>query len=378
MSNRLALLGLFIGILAACCSCGGGRGADAQNEGDTLRLKYAERLVIVKHEGYTEVTLKNPWKEGKVLHRYFLVPYDATTPLPSEHGATVVRTPLRRVAVFTTVHASLIMTFGREQSIAGVADVKYMKIPFIHEGVKEGRIVDCGDGLNPMAEKIIDAQADAIMLSPFENSGGYGRLEEIDIPLIECAEYMETSPLGRAEWMRFYGLLFGEEQRADSLFAAVDSSYQALAKTARQAKSSPKVLMDKQVGSVWYMPGGRSTIGQMLQDAGANYPYASDEHSGSIPLPFEAVLEKAGDSDVWLFRYDNEQPMTLPQLLSEQHGYSQLRPVQTGQTYGCNVRTTQFYEQSPFRPDLLLQDFIHILHPELPDQPELRYYKKVE
>ena len=376
MSNVRRLL-LTCGILALLCACRGGRSAADVSEGDTLAWRYAERISIVRHDGYDVVTLRNPWKEGKVLHRYVLVPRHAELPDPLPEG-TLVHTPLQRAAVFTTVHCALLTTLHREASIVAVADLKYIKIPWIQQQVAEGHIVDCGDGLSPMVEKIIDAQADAILLSPFENSGGYGRLEEIGIPLIECAEYMETSPLGRAEWMRFYGMLFGAEQQTDSLFAVVDSSYQALCREARTSSTRPTVLVDKQVGTVWYVPGGRSTIGQMLADAQCDYPFAADDHSGSLPLPFEAVLEKAGHADVWLFRYDADAPITMRQLLADQHGYAQLRPTRTGQVYGCNVRTSHFYEQSPFRPDLLLRDFITILHPDLPSHDTLRYYNKIE
>ena len=325
------------------------------------------------------MTLKHPWQEGQLLHRYYLVDRNRQElPPVLNHGGTIVRVPLQRAAVFTTVHASLMMNFGRQEAIAAVADSKYMKIPYVQQGISEGRIIDCGDGLSPMVEKIIDAQADAILLSPFENSGGYGRMEEIGIPLIECAEYMETSPLGRAEWMRFYGRLLGCEQKADSLFAVVDSCYHALAQQAGTAQTKPTVLMDKQTGSVWYVPGGRSTIGQLLQDAACHYPFADDEHSGSLPLSFESVLEKAGEADVWLFRYDSDTPLTLSQLLKEQRGYHQLRPVREHHVYGCNVRTSLFYEQSPFRPDYLLQDIIQILHPELHAGDSLRYYQALE
>jgi iron complex transport system substrate-binding protein len=246
--------------------------------------------------------------------------------------------------------------------------------------------------MSPVIEKIIDLRPDALLLSPFENSGGYGQLEEIDIPIVECAEYMEPSPLGRAEWVRFYGLLYGCEHEADSLFALVDSSYQALRHTvmsesrnpvmpeSRHPDTAPKtsVLVDKVTGSVWYVPGGRSTIGQMLSDAGARYPWASDDRSGSIALPFETVLERAGDCDVWLLRYSGQQPLTRQQLLSEHRGYNQFRSFREGRVYGCNVEQSMFYEDSPFRPDLLLSDFIKILHPDIPDLPALRYYHKVE
>ena len=369
-------------------SCGGRRTTASQEAGDTVVFKYATQLTIVRHEGYTEVTLKNPWKEGMTLHRYLLVPdssdVDVAT-LTSPHSpqtSTIVRTPLSRSVMFTTVHCAMLMSLDKEDCISGVADLKYIKIPWIQDQVKAGRITDVGEGMSPVVEKIIDQRPDALFLSPFENSGGYGRLEEIGIPIIECAEYMETSPLARAEWLRFYGMLFGCEQKADSLFAVVDSSYNALKELVRsqetEDRSQPTVIVDKVTGSVWYVPGGKSTLGQLIHDAGGLYPWANDEHSGSVSLPFEAVLEKAGEADIWLFRYSSDHDITYSELLAEHHGYNQFKAFRRQQVYGCNVELSLFYEESPFRPDWLLNDFIRILHPELQGLEPLRYYQKVK
>jgi len=364
-------------------SCGGRQTTASQAEGDTVRFKYATQLSVVRYDGYTVATLKNPWKEGMVLHQYVLVPADAAEmPAGIPHGMTIVRTPLRRSMIFSTVHCAMLMDFGKQDCIAGVADLKYIKIPWIQEQVKEGRISDVGDGLSPVVEKIIDQRPDALFLSPFENSGGYGKLEDIDIPIVECAEYMESSPLGRAEWLRFYGMLFGCEQKADSLFNAIDKNYNTLkALTAHHRPSPnlhcPQVLLDNVTGSVWYVPGGKSTIGQMIQDAGGSYPWAGDNHNGSVSLPFESVLEKAGEADIWLFRYSSDHQITYDELRSEHHGYNQFKAFRNQQVYACNVEQSLFYEETPFHPDWLLNDFIRILHPELDHLAPLRYYKKL-
>ncbi len=372
MKQFIALIGVVL-LLLSC----GRQSAREQAGGDSLVFKYATLPAIVAYDGFTMVTLANPWKEDKALHTYILVPRDAPMPVHLPKG-TIIRTPLQRAVVFTTVHSSLLMSLGCQDKIAGVADLKYIKIPWIQEQVAAGRIADCGDGMSPLIEKIIDLHPDAILLSPFENSGGYGKLEEIDIPLVECAEYMEVSPLARAEWMRFYGLLFGCQEKADSLFNVIDKNYTALKKEAQKAGKGRSVMIDKQVGSVWYVPGGRSTIGQMVKDAGGQYPWADDTHSGSLSLPFETVLEEAAETEVWLFRYDRQIPMTPKQLLAEDDGYSQFQAFRTGEIYGCNVRTSLFYEESPFRPDWLLGDFIKILHPDLLTNRPLRYYRKLQ
>ena len=316
-------------------ACGGGKNtSSSQAGGDTVAFKYATQISVVKHNGYSIATIKNPWKSGK-------------------------------------------MEFGKQDCISGVADLKYIKIPWIQQQVAQGHITDVGDGMSPVIEKIIDEHPDALFLSPFENSGGYGKLEDLNIPIIECADYMETSPLARAEWLRFYGMLFGCEQRADSLFQAVDKNYHHLKDLAAKAQTSPSVLLDKVTGSVWYVPAGKSTIGQMIKDANAQYPWADDEHSGSISLPFETVLERAGESDIWLFRYSSNHDITFGELASEHHGYNQFKAYNHKEVYGCDVERSPFYEESPFHPERLLNDFIQIFHPGIQGLAPLRYYKKV-
>ena len=367
---------LFLFAFVSLISCGG-HSPRQQEVGDTLAFRYSSLLSIVEHEGYTVVEISNPWKPGKLLHRYYLVPKDNPQPSDLSDG-TIVRTPIERAAVFTTVHCALLTELELGSHIVAVADAKYIKVPYIQEQLKAGRIVDCGNGLNPVVEKIMEMKPDAILLSPFENSGGYGKTEEIGIPLIECAEYMESSPLARAEWMRFYGLLFGVKDKADDLFHQVDSSYTSLKQQAEKAGKGCSVIMDKVVASVWYMPGGHSIIGQMLQDAGARYPWADNDQSGSLSLPFETVLERGGEADVWMLRYSSDHDLTYDELLADYHGYSQLKAFRNREVYGCNVELSSFYEDTPFHPERLLNDFLQILHPHIIGLPPLRYYKKIE
>ena len=380
MSKQLTLLSILFTVVVALASCQGGNNTSlASVDGDTIALKYSSLLTIVEHDGYTVAEISNPWKPGKLLHRYYLVPRGQESIANSQiSDGTVIEVPIKRAAVFTTVHCALLTELGQGEHIVAVADAKYIKVPYIQQQIQAGRIVDCGNGLNPVVEKIMDMKPDVIMLSPFENSGGYGKTEEIGIPLIECAEYMETSPLARAEWMRFYGLLFGVGDKTDRLFHEVDSSYTALKEQAAKAGNGRSVLVDKVVGSVWYMPGGRSTIGQMLQDAGGQYPWASDTQSGSLSLPFETVLERGGQSDVWLLRYSSDHEWDYKELLSGHHGYSQLKAFRQHEVYGCNVEQSHFYEDTPFHPDRLLCDFLQILHPDIIGLPPLRYYKKLK
>ena len=372
MKKALCVIGA---VLAVCCSCRDSRTAVATDQGDTLRLKYAEKLTIVKHEGFTEVLLADPWNTGKTLHRYILInendnDNEKPNSIPQHPNTSVIRIPLKRAVIATSVQCGLVEQLGGRSAIAGVCDLQYINLPWVQEECRKGHIADCGSGLQPTIEKIIDVEPDALFLSPFQNSGGYGKLEKLEIPIVEMADYMESSALGRAEWMKFYGMLFGREKEADSLFAVVEKNYQALKskvaeRVAKGDVKKPRVLMDKQTGSVWYVPGGRSTIGRLLVDAGVDYPWKDDDRSGSLPLPFESVLEQGAQSDIWLFRYNAPHAIRPQELLAEKQAYSRFKSFQKGEIYGCNTATSTFYEDTPFHPDLLLRDFITICYPDL-------------
>lgn len=345
-------------------------------QGDTIPLRYAANLTLIAFEEYTVAQLRNPWDTTKVLHTYLLIDKEKQLPAKLPSG-TVVRTPLTRSVVYSSVHCSLLKQLGALKSIGGICDLKYIKIPEIQEACRNGEIADMGDAMSPSIEHIIDLAADAILLSPFENSGGYGRVEKLNIPIIECADYMETSALGRAEWMRFYGMLYGEQDRADSLFAVVEREYRELCTLAASSTNIPSLMCDLKTGSAWYMPGGHSTIARIYADANAAYIFKDDERSGSIPLPFETVLEKGQQAQFWLIRYNHSTDKTYKELEKDFAGYTGFRAFRERNIYGCNTHRVPFYEEVPFRPELLLRDLIKIFHPELQKEYQPRYFHKL-
>ena len=361
-------------LLSAC----GGKNSTASGsaQGDTIPLHYSSNLSLIDYEDYIVAQLRNPWDTAKILHTYVLV--DKNQPLPQElPQGTLVRTPLSKAVIYSSVHCSLLKDFGALNSIGGVCDLKYIKLPEIEEGCRNGTIADVGDGMNPNIEKIIDLHPDAILLSPFENSGGYGRVEKLNVPIIECADYMETSSLGRAEWMRFYGLLFGKKTEADAMFAAVERNYKDLQELVKPISFAPSVMCDLKTSSTWYTPGGNSTIAKLYSDAGANYIFREDTHSGSLPYPFEVIFEKGQQTDFWLIRYNQPVDKTYGELEKEFAPYAGFRAFKELNIYGCNTNRVPFYEETPFHPDWLLKDLIKIFHPSLLEGYELRYYNKL-
>lgn len=198
-----------LAVLSALASCRSGSTA-VFSDLDTIPLRYAKLLTMYEGDGVVVAEVKNPWGEG------FLARYEITEPLTHS-------------IFYTSSHVSLINELGAYDCIKGVCDAEYMYLDTLKKDVAARRIVDCGLSMTPDIEKIMELHPDAILLSPFENSGTYGKLGKLGIPIIECADYMENSALGRAEWVRFYGRLVGKAHEADSLFAEVERDYKKTA-----------------------------------------------------------------------------------------------------------------------------------------------------
>ena len=442
----ILLCGATAALLMAACQGGKTAAADAE-AGDTLEMKYAKLLTIVKHgdgeetsdaaEGidyqYAEAIIANPWKAGTMLHRYILIPKgeegDKTVARlalqrTSGMGCTTdtVRTPVERSAVFIAPHCQLMYELGCQQAIRGVCDLNYINIPDVRKRAAsagkasagnasagnassekassgnasaQNSIVDCGSSMAPDIERIIALKPEAILVSPFENSGGYGKLDKLRIPLIEAADYMESSPLGRAEWMKFYGMLFGRaknisttaagkaseatlpascELRADSLFAQIEKEYLKLKAEAGKLPKGLSILTERKTGNVWYVPGGQSTIGILLKDANARYIFSDDQHSGSLPMSPEQILAKGSQVDVWAFKYFGGAPLSQAQLLQEYDGYKALAAFNRGNIYQVDTSTVPYFELTSFHPELLLREFIILAHGSR--FGKLRFYKK--
>lgn len=413
----ILLCGATVALLMAACQGGKTAAADAE-AGDTLEMKYAKLLTIVKHgdgeetsdaaEGidyqYAEALVANPWKAGTMLHRYILIPKgeegDKTVTMLAKRRSTgarcttdTVRTPVERSAVFIAPHCQLMYELGCQQAIRGVCDLNYINIPDVKKRAAlsgntsaQNPIVNCGSSMAPDIERIIALKPEAILLSPFENSGGYGKLDKLHIPIIEAADYMESSPLGRAEWMKFYGMLFGNEEgksngiagscesKADSLFAKIEKEYLSLKAQAAGYPKGLSILTERKTGNVWYVPGGQSTIGILLKDANARYIFEDDQHSGSLAMSPEQILAKGKQVDVWAFKYFGGAPLSQAQLLQEYDGYKALAAFSRGNIYQVDTSTVPYFELTSFHPELLLREFIILAHGER--FGKLRFYKK--
>lgn len=347
-------------------------------DSDTLHLDYARNLTLEQYDGFVKATVRNPWDTTKTLHTYLLVP-DSIHTLKGIPEGTVIRVPLRNALVYSTVHQSLVGELGAREAIGGVCDTQYIHNPELLKRIADGKVADCGNSYTPNLERIIQLNPDAILLSPFENSGTYGKVGQMGIPIIECADYMESSPLGRTEWMKFYGILFGTETQAAEMFKNIEQEYKRLIALTDTVSYRPKVMIDRLYGNSWYVPSANSTMGRYIKDAGGSNPFDGAGKAGSIGVSGEQVLHEAGNADIWILRYGQATDKTLSELASDSPIYGQFKPLKEGKVYGCNTKKINYYEQTPFHPHWLLKDLISIIHPEISDpKEENRYFTQLK
>jgi iron complex transport system substrate-binding protein len=349
-------------------------GQDAILSGDTVY--YAKGFHVETHSAYTLLTVRNPWKPERELQRFVLVPRADSLPDDLPEGA-LIRTPLERTVSFGAVQCSFFAELDVLHTIVGVCEPQYINLPYVRNGVREGKIADMGQAANPNIERIMLAAPEALFTAPVEEAGAE-HISALGIPVVECVDYMEASPLSRAEWIRFFALFFEKRRAADSLFALTVSRYESLqALTAQCEPPRPTVFSETVYSGVWWLPGGNSYMARFFKDAGAAYIWADDTQTGSVGMPFEAVLAKAEKADFWLIKYNADSEMTLRELAEENPNYALFEAYKSGNIYVCNTGKTPYYEDLPVHPDYILEDMAHIFHPQaLPDYVP-RYFRKI-
>ncbi|NDW18042.1 ABC transporter substrate-binding protein [Dysgonomonas sp. 216] len=343
---------------------------------DVYHIEYAKGFDIKKYENYTEVTVNDPWDSTKILQKYILVDRDNSVPDNLPEG-TLIRTPLTSVAAYSTIHCTVLSELNMLNIVKGVCEPHFVDIDYIQKGVKNGTIEDLGMASNPNIEKIILVDPDAIMATPIHGLP-YGSIAKTKIPMIETPDYMESSPLGRAEWIKFYSAFIGKEQLADSIFKQTVERYNTIKDKMASINYRPTVFSDHRYGNVWYTAGGKSYMGNMLKDAGANYIWSDNENTGSLPLSFEEVLDKAGEAQFWLIKYNQPNNLSYKQLEEEYKPYSNFAAFKNKNIYGCNTGYATYYEDLPIHPDYVLEELAHIFHPEIFPDYRPKYYNKLE
>lgn len=373
LSSAYIMIIMSVLMLASC-----GSKAKQEIEGKAVDMRHAHNISMVEvNDSVTIVTLTNPWDTTSNLAKYALVErgYSDKAALPSD--ITVIEVPLQKAIVYSGVHASLIKELGAFDAIKGVCDAEYISDAEVKEALKRGEIADCGYSTSPLMEKIMTLKADAVMLSPFENSDETSRFARIGTKVIQTADYMESTPLGRAEWLRFYGRLFGKGETADSLFSSIEKSYETSKAKASKTGRKPKVLFDRPYNGVWDVPTSGSVTGRLIEDAGGQNPFDKYTEGGSAHLSPEEVIHTAADTDIWLIRHTDPN-LTLQSLETDNKLYGKIKAYKNADVYGANTLEVPLFDDGAFHPERVLEEMVRVLHPNTDiSSANLRYYKKL-
>ena len=378
-SNRVVVAILTLVLAASLlCGCKGRRNQAAAEPSTADTLLFARGLKINCYKDFTQVTLRDPWDTLKTRKDYILTPKKLLAQRPglkdtlSKRGI-LIATPIENVVIYTSVHAAMAEQMGLLNRVSGVCEPEYITSSKILSLIENQQIADLGNSASPNVEKIISLDAEAIIASPFENSG-YGAAEKLGIPIVEAADYMENHPLGRTEWVKFYGLLFGCREIADSLFEATRANYEALWLKAAISSRHPSVLLERKWGQTWAVPANGSYVGQLHRDAGAQYVFSEITSANSVHKSFEEVFERGCDADFWLMKYGSKEPLTYKDLKREYQPYANFKAFKSQNIYACNTLVTTYYDDITLHPDHILADLIYIYHPEILPDHELKYY----
>lgn len=354
-----------------------------------IPLRYATVFSLETRAETTVVLVKKPWQGAKGDFTYLLVPRDGMAgdsagPKASVNAASptlIVPIPLRRLITLTTTNLHDLESLGVLDSLVGLGGGRYVCSPAVLARLRSGRLRDVGTDVGLDVENVAALRPDLLITFVVGNSsdGGRAKLAETGVPVAVEGSYMEESPLGRAEWIKFTGALFGKLAAADSLFASVDSAYRALAALARTAKHKPTVFVGAPFGGVWWMASGRTYVGRLLADAGADYLWAADTTRGSLNLDVEAVLGRAAGADFWI---NAGEWKDLADARAKDPRNALFKAWKDGRVYvndgnRCESGGRDFYETGAARPDLVLADLIAILHPELLPGHSLRWYRRL-
>lgn len=350
---------------------------------DKITVEMATGFQVEYFNHYKIVTVSQPWRDAPVeaAESYLLV--QCGTPIPDGYeGATTIEVPVTRLAALSTTYLPFLPLLNSVDALVAVSDLQTINTTEIITAAETRQIAELAPNYGEVnLEAILELQPALTMTYGFGfETDGYHRLRELGVTVVLNGEFAEGTPLGRAEWGKFISLFFNQEAAAEGVFQQSISTYEQLRELASSVTERPTVFLNSPFQDVWYMAGGHSFMAQFLADAGGEYLWEDDESMGSLFLDFETVFERAALADFWL--NVSQWWFTLDDALAEDSRYANFAAFEKGQVWSNNLAINEsfgndFFESGSAFPELVLQDLISILHPELLPGVERRYYKQL-
>lgn len=363
------------------CSCR--QGNKAVNPSNSIYSGTATHLVIENDNDFTRVTVKDPWQNARGTELvYYLLPHDAIVP-EDINPASVIRIPVRKMICMSVTHIAMLSALDATDVLVGMSGSDLVYDSLVLDGISQGKIKDVGYEANLNYEMIVSLRPDILMVYGVTppSAGSMERLARAGVRVVYNADYLEEHPLGRSEWIRFFGLLTGRENIADSIFSAVSYNYHEIEQMVSSSSADqPDLLLGSPWEDVWYVSPSNSYIGRLVEDAGGNYIFRDLTGPNSVPYSVEAVYRRATEADIWL---NPGSAGSLAEISASDHRLTQLPVFIQGRVWNNTKRMTlksgnDYWESAVVRPDLLLKDLVSIIHPELLPDYQQYYYRRLE
>ncbi|MFT4983914.1 MAG: iron complex transport system substrate-binding protein [Flavobacterium sp.] len=343
-------------------------------------IQYAKGFEIYRHTGYSIVKITAPWPGAKENFTYVLQEKNGIIP-DSIKQFTTIQIPVKSIVVTSTTHVPALEMLGVERTLIGFPNTDYISSEKTRKRIDAGKVREVGKNENLNTEVLIDMQPDLIVGFGLNKSNpSLDILQKSGLKVMFNGDWVEQSPLGKAEWIKFFGALYGLDSKANSVFSEIEKEYNTTLALAKKATRKPTVLSGAMFQDQWYVPQGDSWAALFLKDAHADYLWRDTKGTGSASLPFEVILEKAQQAEFWIAPGDFS---SLKQMSDSNPHYQEFESFKNKKVYSYALNKGAkggilYFEWSPTRPDWVLKDFIKIFHPELVPNHTLFFFQKLE
>lgn len=341
---------------------------------------HAKGFKVFQTDDYKKIEVTSPWPGSTEIFTYILINRDAKKPENIKYDA-LIEIPVQKLVVTSTTHIPALELLGVENTLAGFPGSQYISSKKTRRNIDSGKVKELGINESINTEILLELQPDLVVgFSIDSQNKTYETIKNSGIPVVYNGDWVEETPLGKAEWIKFFAPFFNKEKEADSVFSVIEKEYTEAKAIAEKATYKPTVLSGAMYKDIWYLPAGESWVAQFLNDANANYLWKDTKGSGSLSLSFESVFDKAQDADFWI---GTSQFTSYEELDDTTLHYRKFKAYNDKKLYTFSLTKGEtggllYYELSPSRPDVVLKDIIHIIHPGLLPDHELFFFKPLQ
>ena len=349
--------------------------SNPKNNYTLSNIKYAKGFEIQQFKTYKKLIIKTPYQNANETFEYILTNNSKATSQNS------IQIPLNSIVVTSTTHIPMLELLQVENKLIGYPNTKYISSKKTRTLIDSGAIKDLGNEERINTELLLNLHPDVVVgFSINSNNKMFTNIQQLGIPVILNGDWLEETPLGRAEWIKLFGVLFEKEKEADSIFSNIEENYLTAKKTASKTNIKPTVISGGLFKDIWNLPAGASFEATFLKDANTNYLWSDSKGNGSLSLNIENVFEKGKDAKLWVAPSFYT---SLNQLEEANDIYSKFKAFQNKEVYSFVNKQGKtggiiYFELAPARPDLVLKDIIKIAHPELMQNYEFTFYEKLQ